>query len=208
MSVLTSKTDLPTMKPMRLAILGSGKGSNFQALLDAIKEGQLKAEIAMVVSDVKDSGVLRIAEESDLPSLFLECTKFKTRLDPDLEARLAECLQQEEVDFVVLAGFMRILKEPMLKAFPKRILNIHPSLLPKHPGLEAWKQALEAGDEISGCTVHYVDERIDTGEIIAQGEVDVFPGDTPETLHDRIQRAEHLLFPMVLQRLGELRMPA
>ena len=107
-------------------------------------------------------------------------------------------LREANVELVVLAGFMRILKSPMLEAFPRRIVNIHPSLLPKFPGLEAWRQALEAGEKITGCTVHYVDEQIDHGRVIGQREVPILPNDTPETLHARIQIAERELYPAVI----------
>ena len=112
-------------------------------------------------------------------------------------------LREARVDLVVLAGFMRVLHAPMLKAFPRRIINIHPSLLPKFPGLEAWKQALAAGETVTGCTVHYVDEKIDHGQIVAQREVAILPNDTPETLHARIQIAERELYPAVIAEFSE-----
>jgi phosphoribosylglycinamide formyltransferase-1 len=115
-----------------------------------------------------------------------------------VENELVDMLREAGVDLVVLAGFMRVLHAPMLKSFPRRIINIHPSLLPKFPGLEAWKQALAAGEEITGCTVHYVDEKIDHGEIIAQREVPILLEDTPESLHARIQIAERELYPAVV----------
>jgi phosphoribosylglycinamide formyltransferase-1 len=114
-------------------------------------------------------------------------------------------LQAAGVELVVLAGFMRLVKAPLLRAFPRRIINVHPSLLPKYPGLEAWKQALAAGETWTGCTVHYVDEGMDTGEIIAQRQVPILPGDTPASLHARIQVAEHALLPDVIARLAEER---
>jgi phosphoribosylglycinamide formyltransferase-1 len=116
---------------------------------------------------------------------------------------LVKLLRDAEVDLVVLAGFMRVLKEPMLEAFPRRIINLHPSLLPKFPGIEAWKQALEAGEKVTGCSVHYVDAGIDSGEIIAQRKVPIVPGDTAESLHARIQVAERLLYPEVIARFCE-----
>jgi phosphoribosylglycinamide formyltransferase 1 len=128
--------------------------------------------------------------------------KFHTRLEPQSEAELVRMLREAGVELVVLAGFMRILKSPLLEAFPRRIVNIHPSLLPKFPGLEAWKQAMAAGEKVTGCTVHYVDEQIDHGEIIAQREVPILPNDTPETLHVRIQIAEHEVYPAVIAKLA------
>jgi phosphoribosylglycinamide formyltransferase 1 len=121
-------------------------------------------------------------------------------LEPAVEEELVQLLRDSKVELVALAGFMRVLKTPMLKAFPRRILNIHPSLLPKFPGLEAWKQALAAGETMTGCTVHYVDEKIDHGDIIAQREVPILPDDTPETLHARIQVAERELYPAVISQ--------
>jgi phosphoribosylglycinamide formyltransferase-1 len=124
-------------------------------------------------------------------------------LEPAIEEPLVKILRDADVELVVLAGFMRVLHEPMLKAFPRRIINIHPSLLPKFPGLEAWKQALVTGETVTGCTVHYVDEQIDHGKILAQKEVRILPNDTAESLHARIQVLEHELYPAVITELCE-----
>ena len=147
---------------------------------------------------VFDAPILDIAREFSIPNAYLTPGKFHTRLEPQAEAELVRMLREANVELVVLAGFMRILKSPMLEAFPRRIVNIHPSLLPKFPGLEAWRQALEAGEKITGCTVHYVDEQIDHGRVIGQREVPILPNDTPETLHARIQIAERELYPAVI----------
>jgi phosphoribosylglycinamide formyltransferase 1 len=134
--------------------------------------------------------------------------RFRTRLELEIEVQLVQLLRGAGVELVVLAGFMRVLHEPMLTAFSRRIINIHPSLLPKFPGLEAWKQALVAGETVTGCTVHYVDERIDHGQILAQKEVKILPNDTSESLHARIQVIEHELYPAVIaefcEKYGEL----
>jgi phosphoribosylglycinamide formyltransferase 1 len=191
------------MKRLGLGILGSGKGSNCRAILESIRAGKLPAEARVVISDVLDAPILDIAREFRVANAYLPPGQFRTRLEPEVEAELVEMLQDAKVELVVLAGFMRILKSPMLKAFPRRIINIHPSLLPKFPGLEAWKQALEAGDKITGCSVHYVDEQIDHGDIIAQREVPILPNDTPESLHARIHQAEHELYPAVIAKLCE-----
>ena len=188
------------MSRLKLGILGSGKGSNCRAILQAIRDGKLHAEVAVVISDNFDAGILDIAREFGIPNAYLPPGKFRTRLEPQVEAELVRMLQDAGTELVVLAGFMRVLKEPMLAAFPRRIINIHPSLLPKYSGVEAWKQALDAGETVTGCTVHYVDEGIDTGDVIAQREVPILPGDTPETLHARIQIAERELFPEVIGR--------
>jgi phosphoribosylglycinamide formyltransferase-1 len=191
------------MNPLRLGILGSGKGSNCRAILECIRSGQLHAAARVVISDVFDAPILEVAREFAVPNAYLPPGHFRTRLDPHSEAELVRMLHEAEAELVVLAGFMRILKSPMLEAFPRRILNIHPSLLPKFPGLEAWAQALAAGEKVAGCTVHFVDEQIDHGTIIAQREVPVMPNDTPETLHDRIQIAERELYPEVIARFVE-----
>lgn len=191
------------MNKLGLGILGSGKGSNCRAILEEIRDGKLPAEARLVVSDVFDAGILDIAREFGVTNAYLAPGKFRTRLEPAVEMGLVKMLQDANVDLVVLAGFMRVLKEPMLNAFPRRIINIHPSLLPKFPGVEAWKQALEAGEKITGCSVHFVDAGIDSGEIIAQRNVPVLPGDTAESLHQRIQIAERQLYPEVIGRFCE-----
>lgn len=189
------------MRSLSLGILGSGKGSNCRAVLESIRAGKLAAHASVVISDVLDAPILEIAREFSVPNAYLPPGHFRTRLEPSVEAELAQMLRSASVDLVVLAGFMRVLKSPMLEAFPRRIINIHPSLLPKFPGLEAWKQALAAGETITGCTVHYVDEKIDHGDIIAQREVPILPNDSAETLHARIQIAEHELYPAVIAQL-------
>ena len=189
------------MKRLALGILGSGKGSNCRAILESIQSGELAAEVRVVISDVLEAPILEIAREFSVANAYLPPGEFRTRLAPKSEMELVRMLRDAGVELVILAGFMRVLKAPMLEAFPRRILNIHPSLLPKYPGLEAWKQALAAGEKITGCTVHCVDERIDHGDIIAQREVPILPGDTPETLHARIQIAEHALYPAAIAEL-------
>ena len=186
------------MNKLALGILGSGKGSNCRAILEQIRAGKLAAETRLVVSDVFDAGILDIAREFGVPNAYLPPGKFRTRLEPTVEMELVKLLEDAGVELVVLAGFMRVLKEPMLAAFPRRIINIHPSLLPKFPGIESWKQALAAGENMTGCSVHYVDAGIDSGEIIAQRKVAIVPGDNAESLHARIQVAERALYPEVI----------
>jgi phosphoribosylglycinamide formyltransferase-1 len=192
------------MKKLALGILGSGKGSNCRAILEQIGAGELRAEARLVVADVFDAGILDIAREFGVPNVYLPPGHFRTRLEPNVEMELVRLLREAGVELVVLAGFMRVLKEPMLSAFPRAIINIHPSLLPKFPGIESWKQALAAGETVTGCSVHYVDAGIDSGEIIAQRKVPVLPGDTPESLHQRIQVAERALYPEVIARFSEV----
>lgn len=190
------------MQKMRLGVLGSGKGSNFRAVLAAIQEGRLDAEVVLVISDVPGAGILQFAQDAGIPCATVTDPRFKTRLSPEVEAEQVALLQKAGVDLVVLAGYMRMIKAPMLEAFPRRIINIHPSLLPQFPGLESWRQALEAGAKTAGCTVHYVDSGMDTGEIIAQAEVPVLPDDTAESLHARIQVEEHRIYPEVIARFA------
>jgi len=193
------------MPLLKLGILGSGKGSNFRAIAEAIDRGALSAEAAIVISDVESAGILDLARVRGLRAEFVAPGRFRTKLEPEAEQRVVELLLESSVELVVLAGYMRMIKAPLLEAFPRRIINIHPSLLPQFPGLEAWKQALAAGVPTTGCTVHYVDSGMDTGEIIAQREVPVLAGDTPETLHARIQVAEHELYPKVLADIATAR---
>lgn len=190
------------MAGIKLGILGSGKGSNCRAILERIRAGSLRAEARIVIADSPNAGILAVAREFGAPNVYLSPGKFRTKLEPEAEEMLVQLLRDVEVELVVLAGFMRVLKEPTLSAFAHRIVNIHPSLLPKFPGLDAWKQALVAGERVTGCTVHYVDSGVDSGEIIAQREVPVFLNDTPETLHARIQVAERELYPEVIAQLA------
>lgn len=197
------------MPKLKLGILGSGKGSNFRAIADAIARGELDAEVRIVISDVEGAGILTLARERGYRAEFLTPGRFKTKLEPEAEARLVAMLKDAGVEWVVLAGYMRMIKAPLLDAFPRRIINIHPSLLPAFPGLAAWEQAVLAKATKSGCTVHFVDEGMDTGEIIAQAEVPVLADDTPSSLHARIQIEEHRLYPAVLRRIatGEIALP-
>ena len=191
------------MKRLPIAILGSGKGSNCRAILECIRSGDLAADARVVISDVLDAPILEIAREFSVANAYLPPGQFRTRLQLDAEELLVEILREAGAHLVVLAGFMRVLHAPMLEAFPRRIINIHPSLLPKFPGLEAWKQALAAGETVTGCTVHYIDDKIDHGQIIAQREVAILPHDTPESLHARIQIAERELYPAVIGEFSE-----
>ena len=190
------------MQPLKIAVLGSGKGSNFRAILNAAMAGQLKIQPVLAISDHPEAGLLTLAENLGVATRVVSEPKFRTRLSEEVEMGLVEDIRASGAELIVLAGWMRLVKSPMLEAFPRRIINIHPSLLPAFPGLEAWKQALAAGVEKTGCTVHFVDGGMDTGEIISQCEVSILPGDTAETLHARIQDAEHRLFPEVISRFA------
>jgi phosphoribosylglycinamide formyltransferase-1 len=179
----------------RIGVLGSGRGSNFVAIADACAAGKIPATLTLVLSDVESAGILRHARERNIPARFIPPGKFRTKLDEDAENAYILALRDAKVDLIVLAGFMRVLKGDFLRAFEGRIVNVHPSLLPSFPGLEAWKQALEAGVKATGCTVHFVDAGVDSGPIIGQQTISVLDDDTPETLHQRIHAAEHELYP-------------
>jgi len=191
---------------LRIGVLGSGSGSNMQSVVDAVRAETLDAEIRIVLSDVAGAKILDRAQAHNIPNRWLDCSPYKTKLDGEAERRCVELLNDYGVDTVVLAGFMRIVKPGLLSAFPNRVLNIHPALLPAFPGICGWKQALEYGAKVAGCTVHFVDEGTDTGPIIIQKTVPVLEGDTAETLHARIQVQEHIAYPEALRLLSEGRL--
>jgi phosphoribosylglycinamide formyltransferase-1 len=183
--------------PLKLGVLISGSGSNLQSIIDHIEKGSLNAVIKIVISNNPDAyGIIR-AKKHGLHVLILKHEDFKTREDFDLE--LIETLKSSNVELVVLAGFMRILTSAFLRAFPQRIINIHPALLPAFPGTHVQKQALEYGVKFSGCTVHFVDEGVDTGPIIIQSVIPVLDDDTEETLAARILKEEHRIYPQAIQ---------
>lgn len=188
---------------MKLGVLGSGSGSNMQAILDAIDAGTLDARIVLVLSDNPDAYILERARKRGIPTALIDCQGFKTKFPEATQRETAEQLRAAGVDLVCLAGFLRLVKQPLLDAFPNRILNIHPALLPAFPGLEAWKQALDAGVSETGCTVHLVDAGMDTGPVVLQEPVPVLPGDTPESLHARIQAVEHRLYPAAISMMAD-----
>jgi phosphoribosylglycinamide formyltransferase-1 len=190
------------VKPFRLGVLGSGKGSNAAAIADACASGQIPAQVAIVISDVADAGILQRARERGLPAVFIAPGKSRANLDETAGTAYVGALQEAQVDLVALAGFMRILKGEFLRVFAQRVINIHPALLPAFPGLEAWKQALDYGVKVTGATVHFVDQGVDTGPILAQRTVPVLQGDTAATLHARIQEAERVLYPATIAALA------
>ena len=183
---------------LSLGILGSDSGSNMQAILDAIGAGKLDARISIVLSYNPDAYILERARANGIPAGIIDCSPHRMKFPEETQMETARRLREAEVDLVCLAGFMRLVKQPLLDAFPSRILNIHPSLLPAFPGLEAWKQAVDAGATESGVTVHVVDAGMDTGPVLGQARVPVLSGDTPETLHARIQVEEHRLYPEII----------
>ncbi len=190
----------------RIGILGSGKGSNFAAIADAVQQGLLKVEIPIVISDVAEAGILDLAREHQFPARHIPPGKFRTKLEPEIEREYVQALKDAKVDLVVLAGFMRILKAPFLSEFENRVINIHPSVLPAFPGLEAWKQALSYGARYTGCTVHFVTPEMDAGPIISQAVVPILANDTELTLHARIQVEEHRLYVEAIRLWSENRL--
>jgi phosphoribosylglycinamide formyltransferase-1 len=186
-------------RPFRLGILLSGRGSNFLAIDRAIREGRLPgAEIAIVISNVAQAGGLAAARELGLPHrLFVSKGRARTEHDADV----VECLRTHQVDLVCLAGYMRLLSPEFVAAFPERILNIHPSLLPAFPGLDAQTQAFNFGVKVAGCTVHFVDEHLDHGVIVLQRAVPVLDGDDAHALAERILAEEHLAYPEAIARV-------
>lgn len=184
-----------------MGVLGSGKGSNFVALAEAARLPGCPYEVVIVGSDVENSGILHRAADFGITPVYLPPGRYRTKLEPDAEQHCARVLREAGVEVVALAGFMRILKGDFLGAFAGRVINIHPSLLPAFPGLHAWKQALDYGAKVAGCTVHFVDQGIDTGPIILQRAVPVEDSDTETTLHARIQDAERIIYPEALRLL-------
>ena len=189
---------------MRIGVLGSGTGSNCEAILQACERGQIPGRVVVVVSDIADALILERARKRGIPAHFVGPSRFKTKLEPELEQRIVDILRETGVELVALAGYMRVVKAPLLSAFAGKMLNVHPSLLPSFPGLHAWEQALTYGVRVTGCTVHFVNEGVDAGPVILQQAVAVQAGDTPATLHQRIQIAEHALLPEAI-RLFALR---
>lgn len=187
------------MSKLQLGVLGSGAGSNMQSIVDAIEKGELDAEIKIVLADVADAKILERAKKHGIPAQYLDCAPFKTKLEGIAEDKCIELLKSFGVDTVVLAGFMRIVKPKLLAAFPNRVINIHPAILPAFPGVHSWTQALDYGCKVAGVTVHFVDAGTDSGPILVQKTVPVLEDDTPESLHARIQVQEHLAYPEALR---------
>jgi len=194
------------MKKIRIGILVSGRGSNMEAIIRNAKEGKIDAEVVIVLSDNPNAPALEKARALGVEALYVYPGEKKTYMTPDREEEYVRILKEKKVDLVCLAGFMRVLKKTFLSNFPYRIMNIHPSLLPAFPGLNAQKQAWEYGVKISGCTVHFVDEGIDTGPIILQRAVPVLEDDTPERLAERILKEEHKIYSEAIQLFAEGRL--
>jgi phosphoribosylglycinamide formyltransferase-1 len=189
---------------MRIVILGSGRGSNAEAVLLAQEAGRLgRARVASLFSDVAGAGILALGPRFGVPALYVDPAPFRTKLEGEGEARFIAAVSAAQPDLVVLAGFMRVLKPGFLGAFAGRIINLHPSLLPRFPGLDAIGQALRAGAAVTGCTVHYVTAEVDGGPVLGRSEVPIVPGETHESLAAKVHAAEHALLPAVIARLSE-----
>ena len=193
------------MKRIKLGVLVSGRGSNLQAIIDNIGSGSLSAEIAVVISDQADAHSLERAKKHTIPAVHVSAKGYRGKRD-EYDALLVKELQKHNVELVVLAGFMRIITPTLLKAFPNRVMNIHPALLPSFPGLHVQKAALAHGVKFSGCTVHFVDEGMDTGPIIIQAVVPILDNDTEDTLSARILKQEHVIYSRAIQLFAEGRL--
>ena len=186
---------------LKIAVLASGSGSNLQAIIDEIAAGLLPAELCLVISDKPDAYALQRAQKANVPTKILLPQDFASRSDYD--AHLVQILQAAKVEVVALAGYMRLVTPTLLNAFPQRVLNIHPALLPNFPGLHAQRQAFEYGVKVAGCTVHFVDEGMDSGPIILQAPVPVLDNDDADSLAARILEQEHIIYPLALRLLAE-----
>lgn len=192
------------IRKLRIGALASGGGSNLQAIIDRCADGSLDAEVALILSNNPDAGALERARAAGIPSLCIDHRTFASR--EEFDQAVVAALQAAGVELVVLAGFMRIISAPFLEAFPGRIMNIHPALLPAFPGLHVQRKALEYGARFAGCTVHFVDGGVDTGPIIIQAVVPVLDQDTEATLSARILKQEHRIYPRAIQLFAEGRL--
>jgi len=187
-------------RSIKIASLASGRGSNLQAIMDACASGAINGSVVLVLTDNPEAYAIERAKASGIPFKVIPRKGFNSR--ESFDSALADAVEESGADLVCLAGFMRVISPTFLSRFPGRVINIHPALLPSFPGLHAQRQALEHGVKVTGCTVHFVDEGVDTGPIIAQSAVEVLPGDTEETLSARILRHEHSLYPKAIQMIS------
>jgi len=188
---------------LKLAIFGSGSGTNAQAIIDAVEVGTLDAEIKCILSDAEDAVILERARKHNIPAIYFDCAPFKTKLDGEAEQTVLQTLKAHDVNFIALAGFMRIVKDGLLNAYAGRMINIHPSLLPSFPGLDSGKQAFDYGVKITGCTVHFVDAGIDTGSIINQKCITIEDSDTVDSMMKKLHAQEHIAYPEALQWIAK-----
>ncbi len=189
---------------INIGVLASGRGTNLQAIIEAVEKGRIEGEISIVVSDNPDAYALKRAKQHNIETQYINFRSFKNREDYD--KKVVECLKEKKIDLVALAGYMRILSSYFIKAYKNKIMNIHPALLPSFPGLHAQKQAVEHGVKVSGCSVHFVDEGMDSGPIILQKAVEVSDNDTEESLAEKILKEEHQVYPRAIQLFSEGRL--
>ena len=189
---------------INIGVLASGRGTNLQAIIEAIEEGKIEGEIKVVISDNPDAYVLKRAQQYNIDTRYINFKEFKNREDYDKE--IIKTLEEKKIDLVVLAGYMRILSPHFIRTYKNKVINIHPALLPSFPGLHAQKQAIEHGVKVSGCTVHFVDEGVDSGPIILQKAVEVSDDDTEESLAEKILKEEHQIFSQAIQLFSEGRL--
>lgn len=189
---------------INIGVLASGRGTNLQAIIEAVEEGRIEGEISIAVSDNPDAYALKRAKEHNIETQYIDFRSFKNKEDYD--KKVVECLKEKKIDLVVLAGYMRILSPLFINAYKNKVMNIHPALLPSFPGLHAQKQAVEHGVKVSGCSVHFVDEGLDSGPIILQKAVEVKDNDTEESLTERILKEEHQIYPRAIQLFSEGRL--
>lgn len=192
---------MSTNRKLKLGVLASGGGTNLQSIIDQCQQQRIDAEIVLILCNNPDAGALTRAEKAGLPNICINHREYADR--ESFDQAVVAALQEAGVELVVLAGFMRIISETFLAAFPQRIINIHPALLPAFPGLHVQKKALEYGARFSGCTVHFVDSGVDTGPIIIQAVVPIFDDDTESSLSARILQQEHQIYPRAIQLIAE-----
>ena len=192
------------MPDINIGILASGRGSNLQAILDAIEKGEIKAKVRIVLSDKKDAPARSRAQQAGILGTFLDPKNFGSREAYD--EKIVNLMKENHVELIILAGYMRIITPQLIKAYKNRIMNVHPSLLPSFPGLRAQKKTLQWGTKISGCTVHFVEETVDQGPIIIQAAVSVKADDTEASLASRILEQEHRILPQAIQYYAEGRL--
>ena len=189
---------------VNIGVLVSGRGTNLQAIIEAIEEGKIEGEIKVVISDNPDAYALKRAQQYHIDTRYINFKEFKDRESYDKE--IIKTLKEKKIDLVVLAGYMRILSPYFIRSYKNKIINIHPALLPSFPGLHAQRQTLEYGAKVSGCTVHFVDEGVDSGPIILQKAVEVSDDDTEESLAEKILKEEHKIYPRAIQLFSENRL--
>lgn len=186
---------------LRIVVMASGSGTNLQAIIDSVENKELPLEIAAVISDKRKAFALERARKHKIKDIYVNKKEFASR--EEFDAHVGDIIEDLKTDYIVLAGYMRILSEPFVKKFSNKIINIHPALLPKYPGIHSIERAFQAGDKVTGVTVHFVDEGVDTGPIIKQIEVPINEGDTLEKLEERVHKAEHKIYVEVLRLLAQ-----